>query len=330
MVGIFKQKTPANILILLLFGILIKLPMFRHPFVPVSESSNGPLFIMLLNWLQPFGKSLPALYPGIAFSLLFIQSVWLTQFINNRRLISFSTYLPGMSYLLISSLFPEWNHFSAALLINTILLFILSGLFRIYNQQKAKGTIFNIGLALGIASFLFLSSLAFVIWVLLALAVMRPFRVNEWLLCILGITTPYYFYGVYLLVEGQWSWNNLVPYLSITAPEIKQSAWVAGSAFLIVIPFFIGGYYVQENLRRMLIQVRKGWSLLLLYLLTAMIVPFINTNQNFENWILAAIPFAAFHASAYLYSKIKLVPLLLFWLTAAFVLAYQYFGPGWS
>lgn len=285
---------------------------------------------MLLNWLQPFGKSLPALYPGIAFSLLFIQSVWLTQFINNRRLISFSTYLPGMSYLLISSLFPEWNHFSAALLINTILLFILSGLFRIYNQQKAKGTIFNIGLALGIASFLFLSSLAFVIWVLLALAVMRPFRVNEWLLCILGITTPYYFYGVYLLVEGQWSWNNLVPYLSITAPEIKQSAWVAGSAFLIVIPFFIGGYYVQENLRRMLIQVRKGWSLLLLYLLTAMIVPFINTNQNFENWILAAIPFAAFHASAYLYSKIKLVPLLLFWLTAAFVLAYQYFGPGWS
>ena len=285
---------------------------------------------MLLNWLQPFGKSLPALYPGIAFSLLFIQSVWLTQFINNRRLISFSTYLPGMSYLLISSLFPEWNHFSAALLINTILLFILSGLFRIYNQQKAKGTIFNIGLALGIASFLFLSSLAFVIWVLLALAVMRPFRVNEWLLCILGITTPYYFYGVYLLVEGQWSWNNLVPYLSITAPEIKQSAWVAGSAFLIVIPFFIGGYYVQENLRRMLIQVRKGWSLLLLYQLTAMIVPFINTNQNFENWILAAIPFAAFHASAYLYSKIKLVPLLLFWLTAAFVLAYQYFGPGWS
>lgn len=329
MVGIFKQKTPANILILLVFGILIKFPMFRHLYIPVSETSDGPLFMRILQWLQPYSKSFALFFPILAFALLFIQAVSLTQFINNRRLTNFPTYLPGMSYMLITSLFPEWNYFSAALLINTILLFVLSGLFRIYNQKNAKGTIFNIGLALGIASFLFVSSLAFVIWVLLALAVMRPFRLNEWLLCILGITTPYYFYGVYLFVTGEWSWNNLVPYLSVSVPGVKQSAWVAGSTFLIAVPFLVGGYYVQENLRRMLIQVRKGWSLLLLYLLTAMVVPFVNTNHNFENWILVAIPFAGFHASAYLYSKIKMISLLLFWLTVGFILTYQYYGPGW-
>lgn len=303
--------------------------MFQHPFIPALEHSDGPLFIRILEWLQPYGKSSPVIYPLLTLGLLFIQAIYLTQFINNRRLTNSSTYLPGMSYMLITSLFPEWNYFSAALLINTILLFVLSGLFRIYNQQNAKGTIFNIGLALGISSFLFLSSLAFVIWVLLALAVMRPIRLNEWLLCLLGITTPYYFYGIYLFVAGQWSWYNLIPYLSVSIPDVKQSAWVAGSTFLITVPFLVGGYYVQENLRRMLIQVRKGWSLLLLYLLTAMIVPFVNSNHNFENWILAAIPFAAFHASAYLYSKFKLIPLLLFWFTVAFVIAYQYYGPGW-
>lgn len=329
MIGIFKQKTPANILILLVFGILIKFPMFRHYYIPISEVSDGPLFIRILEWLQPYGKSSPAIYSFLAFALLFIQAIYLNQFINNRRLTNSSTYLPGMSYMLITSLFPEWNYFSAALLINTILLFVLSGLFRIYNQQNAKGTIFNIGLALGISSFLFLSSLAFVIWVLLALAIMRPFRLNEWLLCLLGIITPYYFYGVYLFFTNQWNWNNLIPYLSVSIPDVKQSAWVAGSTFLITIPFLIGGYYVQENLRRMLIQVRKGWSLLLLYLLTAMIVPFVNSNYNFENWILAAIPFAAFHASAYLYSKSKWFPLVLFWITVAFVITYQYYGPGW-
>jgi hypothetical protein len=328
-VNIFKQKSPANLLLLLVFGILIKFPMFRHQHIPVAAPSDGPLFIRILEWLQPISKSFHAIYPVLAFALLFIQAISLNQFINNRRLLNFPTYLPGMSYMLITSLFPEWNNFSAALLISTILLFILSGLFRIYNQQHAKGTIFNIGLALGIASFLFLSSLAFVVWVLLALAVMRPFRLNEWLLCILGITTPYYFYGVYLFVSGHWSWNNLIPYLTVNIPEVKQSAWVAGSAFLIAVPFLLGGYYVQENLRRMLIQVRKGWSLLLLYLLTAMLVPFVNTNSNFENWILAAIPFASFHASTYLYSKMRLIPLILFWLTAGFILAYQYYGPGW-
>lgn len=91
----------------------------------------------------------------------------------------------------------------------------------------------------------------------------------------------------------------------------------------------MGGYYVQDNLRKMLIQVRKGWSLLLLYLLVAILVPFINNTETFENWVMAAIPFAAFHACTYLYSTLKIIPVLFFWLTVAFVLAYQYAGPGW-
>ncbi len=104
---------------------------------------------------------------------------------------------------------------------------------------------------------------------------------------------------------------------------------MAGSAFLITIPFFSGGYYVQDNLRRMLIQVRKGWSLLLLYLLGAIFVPFVNSSDNFENWVIAAIPFAAFHACTYLYSTFRIFPLILFWVTVGFILAYQYAGPGW-
>jgi len=328
-ISIFKQKSPVNILLLLVFGILIKFPAFRHPFIPVFEPGDGELYLRILKWMKPYGDANPVLYPVLAFALLFIQAVSLTRFINSRRLINTPSYLPGMAYMLITSLFPEWNYFSSALLINTILIFILSWLFRVYHQQNAKGTIYNTGLALGIASFLSPSSLAFAIWVLLALAVMRPFRINEWLLCILGITTPYYLFGVYLFITGQWGWDKLIPDLSVSVPDIKQSAWVAGSAFLIIVPFLLGGYYVQENLSRMLIQVRKGWSLLLLYLLTSMIIPFVNTNYNFENWVLAAIPFASFHASAYLYSKIKLIPSILFWLMVGFILAYQYYGHGW-
>ena len=104
---------------------------------------------------------------------------------------------------------------------------------------------------------------------------------------------------------------------------------MAGSTFLLAVPFLAGGYYVQDNLRRMLIQVRKGWSLLLLYLLGAIFVPFVNSTDTFENWVMAAIPFAAFHACTYLYSTYKILPLLLFWLSVFYVLAYQYIGPGW-
>ena len=329
MIGIFKQKTPVNILLLLVFGVLLKLPMFLHPHIPVVRVSDGVFFQKLLLFLVPTARSTPAVYPVLAFALLFLQAIMLNRFINTQRMMSKPTYFAGMAYLLITSLLPEWNYFSATLIVNTILLFVLSRLFSIYNQPNAKGSIFNIGLALGVAAFVFFPSITFIIWILLALAVMRPFRLNEWILCLVGITTPFYFYGIYLFITDQWSWGHLWPYFSVAMPLIKQSAWLAGSAFLLIVPFLAGGYYVQENLRKMLIQVRKGWSLLLLYLFGAIFIPFVNNSDSFENWVMAAIPFAAFHACMYLYSTMRILPLLIFWLTVAFILGYQYYEIGW-
>jgi hypothetical protein len=316
--------------LLLVFGALIKLPMFLYPHVPVSRPADGELFDAILRFLESTGRSYPTLYPLLAFGLIYLQAIVFTNFINTQRMMNRPNYLPGMAYMLITSLLPEWNYFSAPLLINSILLLILSGLFRIYNQPNAKGTIFNIGLALGVAGFLFVSSLTFVIWIFLALAVMRPFRLNEWLICILGITTPFYFYAIYIFIKGKWSWQAFLPHISIGVPSLEQTAWLAASVFLLMVPFLAGGYYVQDNLRRMLINVRKGWSLLLLYLLTALLLPFVNTNDTFENWVMAMVPMAAFHACTYLYSTWRWFPLVLFWTTVGFVIAYQYAGPGWK
>lgn len=329
MIGIFKQKNPANLLVLLVAGALIKLPIFLEPHVPVERSSDGALYAAILRLLHPAGKSFSLLYPILAYLLLFLQAVALTRFINNQRMTNKSTYLPGMAYMLVTSLLPEWNVFSAPLLVNGILMFVLSALFGIYNKQNVRGAIFNIGLALGIAGFLLVSSLTFIIWVLLAMAVMRPFRINEWLICLLGITTPSYFYAIYLFFNGEWSWKAFLPVITVGVPAIQQTAWLAGSVFLIMVPFLLGGYYVQENLRRMLINVRKGWSLLLLFLLTALLLPFINTSDTFENWLMGMLPLAAFHGCAYLYSKWGWFPIALFWVTVAFIVSYQYLGPGW-
>ena len=298
-----------------------------HP--AVLRPADGILFEGIIDLFASTARSNPIFYPLLTFALLFFQAIMLNRFINMQRMMNKPTYLAGLAYLLITSLLPEWNYFSAPLLCNTILLFILSALFGIYNRPNVRGTIFNIGLALGIAGFLFISSLTFIIWILLALAVMRPFKLNEWLICILGITTPFYFYAIYTVISGSWSWQEFVPQITLGFPSLKQSAWLSGSVFLIMVPFLSGGYYVQENLRRMLINVRKGWSLLLLYLLAALLLPFVNSSDTFENWIMAMVPMAAFHGYTYLYSKWRIFPLALVWITVAFILGYQYYGPGW-
>jgi hypothetical protein len=328
-ISIFKQKNPANLLLLLVVGILIKIPMFLKPHGAMVRPEDGILFEGIISFFSSIATSTPLFYPLLTFVLLFTQAIMLTRFVNAQRMMSKPTYLPGLAYMLITSLFPEWNYFSGPLLCNTILLFILSELFGVYNKPNARGAIYNVGLALGVAGFLFISSLTFIIWILLALAVMRPLRVNEWLICLLGITTPFYFYAIYTVIDGSWSWQEFIPNITLGYPSMKQSAWLSGSAFLIMIPFLSGGYYVQQNLRRMLINIRKGWSLLLLYLFAALLLPFVNTSDTFENWIMAMVPMAAFHGYSYLYSGWKIFPLLLFWLTVVFILGYQYSGPGW-
>ena len=328
MIGIFKQKNPVNLFLLLIFGILIKLPIFSEYQQPVLKENDGVFYSGIIDFLNPYSQQFHPFYSLLTFFVLFLQAVILNQFMNSQRILTKQNYLPGMSYLLITSLFPEWNQFSAPLLVNTILLIILRILFKSYNQQEAKASMYNSGVALGVASFLFFPSIAFVIWIFLAMMVIRPFRLNEWLLCILGITTPVYFYAAYLFLTDQWSFNALFPKFSIGFPVIQQTLLLAGSLLLIVLPFLTGAWYVQDNLRKMLINIRKAWSLFLLYLLVAIFVPFLQPAENFENWILVAVPFAAFHASAYMFTVWRLIPLLFFWLTVAFILYYQY-QVGW-
>ncbi|MGC4038781.1 MAG: DUF6427 family protein [Chitinophagaceae bacterium] len=325
MIGLFKQKTPGNLFALLILGILIKLPVFIHPHIPAPEAKDGPLFMAILKAISNIGKASPSFYSLITFILLYTQAISLNKVINDNRMMQRQTFLPAMSYLIVTSLVPEWNYFSAPLFVNSILVFVLDGLFKTQNMQQAKGTIFNVGLGIGIASFIFFPTVVFMIWAIFGLMLMRPFRINEWLLCILGMTAPYYFYPVYLFLTDRLKLGKILPYIDISLPHFKQSAWIAASSLLLCLPFIIGAYYVQDNLRRMLIQVRKGWSLILLYLLAAILVPFLNSGQSFENWVIAAIPLAAFHSCTYLYPAKRIYPQIFFWIVIAFIFVYQYY-----
>ncbi len=329
MTGVFKQKTPANILLLFLFGMLIKIPVFLHPHVPVSQPKDGPLFRAILSLLSDVGKSSSFVSALAAYILIYIQAAGLNKVINDNRMMQRQTFLPGMAYLIVTSLVPEWNYFSAPLFVNTILILVLAGLFRTHNMTQAKGIIFNVGMGIGICSFIFFPSVIFIIWAIFGLMLMRPFRLNEWLICILGMTTPYYFYLVYLFLTNQWGLDKILPYIDINLPRFRQSIWIAVSSFFLCALFILGGYYVQNNLRRMLIQVRKAWSIVLLYLLAAILVPFFNSGNTLENWVIAAVPLAAFHGCAYIYSEKKIFQAVLFWLVIVFIIIYQQYSGAW-
>ncbi len=313
-------------------GILIKLPIFTNPVPAPQPGENAAiLYREIVRLLKTIGENDDFVFGMVTYLVLFTQALQLNSLINKNRMMQRVNFLPATAYLVITSLIPEWNHFSAPLLVNTLVLLIFYSLFKISNQYSIKGTVFNIGVAIGISSFIFFPAVILFAWLIFALLVMRSVKINEWLICLLGVTAPYYFYAAYLFFSDSWSWDHLFQPIIVAMPTPGKSLWLAFSGILLIIPFLIGGYFVQENLRKMLIQVRKNWSLMLIYLLFALLIPFLNNRaEGFENWILIIVPFAAFHACTYLYPPQRWIPVVVFWLSIAFILIYQYGGPGWS
>jgi Family of unknown function (DUF6427) len=323
-IGIFKQKSSINALLLFVYALVLKFSLFLHPFSPVLHKEDNYLYRFILTGLDALFRHNALAFSILAFLLLFTQATLFNSICNFHKVLPRANFLPGMSYILVSSLLPDWGHFSAPLLINSIMIWCWYRMIALYNSPSPVSAIFNIGLLLGLATLLYIPAIAFLLLLIFALIIMRPFRIQEWFIGLIGFTSPYYFLMLVLYFTNQLHWRNLIPDITFTLPAIPTSVWTTVGISLLIVPFIIGGYYVQNNLNKLLIQVRKSWSLLLVFLITAVLVILINKADSYENWIVTAMPFAAFHAAAYYYPAKKTIPLLLHWLCVALVIIVNY------
>jgi hypothetical protein len=323
-VGLFKRKNPGNAFLLLIYALIIKFPLFLHPKIPVPSTSDNYLYSKLLNFLLDFSGSSGVLFSVLSFFILFVQASLFNRICNHHKLFPKPNYLAGMSYLLVTSLIPSWSYFSAPLLVNLLMIWAWYRMLNLYSVNQPGAAIFNIGILLGFCTMLYFPAIVFVVLMLMALVIMRPFRIREWIIGLIGVTTPYYFLFIALYLGSTWNWRVIFPPVRFRLPVLPSSIWITVSIALLVIPFIIGGFFVQNNLNKMLIQVRKSWSLLLLFLMIGATIIFMNDDSGYANWMLTALPFAGFHASAYYFPSQRIFPSLLHWLVFGFVIVLAY------
>ena len=307
-----------------MYGFLLKLPIFLFPTPPQVHPLDGILYKYFLDFLAPAGNALPLLYSFITFGLLFIQALIFNKAVNMQRMHQKPNYLTGMSYLLITSLFSEWFSLSAPLIVNTILIWVWSKLCTLHSTHHAKTTIFNIGFVIGIATFFYFPAIAFVILIMVGLTIARPFKLPEWLMGLVGTITPFYLFASWLFLSDKWKAYHL-PGLAVTLPAFKESRWAYAAIILILITVLIGSFFIQSNLRRQIVQTRKSWQLMFLYLIVASFIPFLNATHSFNYWILLAVPVSLITASSFLYPEKRWFPLTMHWGMVAISIAIGYF-----
>lgn len=326
MTGIFRQKTPGNIILLIFLGFLIKLPAFFNEKALIIKKSDGVFYTGATHYLDAFLRSNAFAFALIAFTLNLLIAFILNSLINTERFMTRPNFLPGMAYLLITSFLPSFNMLSSNLVASVLLLLAFK---LMYQSHHLKNNIFNAACLTGVASMFFFPAVFFTAWCFLALLVLRPFRLSDWVVLLLGLTTPYYFYAAYLFLTDQMAIPSYFYHLSFLSSDIRYTLWHAGALFLLLAPLLAGIYYVQANSGKMLAHIRKGWYLFLGYLVFAIVAALFDIDKTSENLVLALVPVAAFHGYGYLNAELKLYPKITFWITVAFIIANQLYGNLW-
>ncbi len=325
MTGIFKANNPSGNAILFIYAIVLKLPMFLHMRSPQLQPLDGVLYKSILQVFNPIAAVFSPTYSILTFILLLAQAIGFNNIVNTQRLHKQNNYLTGMSYLLITSLFSDWFSFSAPLIVNTFMIWIWAKLCTLYNNPHPKATIFNIGLVAGIAAFIYFPSITFLLLIFVGIAIARPFRLQEWLTVLVGIITPLYFFAALLFLTGNVG-NYKYPGFHFSYPRFFGNRWAYAALFIVMLATAIGFYFVNNNMRRQVVQTRKSWQLLFLYIIVAATVPFINAAINFSYWILLAVPLSPVIAAAFFYPQKKIVATILHWVMFGIFVAIGFLG----
>ena len=325
MTGIFKANNPSGNAILFFYALVLKIPLFLHAFPPRLQPADGILYKFLLQATGRLGESFSSIYSIITFVLLFTQAITINKIVNSQRLHKVPNYLTGMSYLLVTSLFSEWFSLSAPLVVNSFVLWIFAMLCSLYSNPDPKATIFNIGLLCGTVTFFYFPSGAFLLLIIGGITVAKPFRLREWIAGMMGVIAPLYFIAAWLFLTDKLHLLTF-PVFRFSYPHFFGNQWAYAAMAIIIIVFATGIYYINSNMNRQVVQTRKSWQLLFLYIGVAALVPFINGGINFSYWILPVLPLAPVLGAAFFYPKNKIFPLLFHWGMVAIFTAVAFFN----
>ena len=323
MVFLFRDKSLVNIILLILLSIGIHAHLLWSPVLISTTPESG----WLSEWIAGYFSGLHPTVLFVLFQILLISlALRLNGIMDRMRMFPTSTYLPALTLVMLSGLFPSWCHFSPALVSGHLLLWIFSRICDLPQQTQVRSALMNNGLLLGIAVIAYHPMLWMAIASIPAMAIVKRFRLNEYLIFLLGFLLPYYF-----LLAGSFLTDNLpaffreLPIVSPGWPMQKPDEMGIASLVLLVIAILVGLNYWQRFNGRLLMQTRNCWGVLLIFLLFLIPLPFLMSSQGMEGLWLLTLPLSAFFSTAFSVPRRLLLPNLLFWLLLAQSLVHNWF-----
>ena len=315
MVFLFRDKSIANIFFLVILSIGVHLHFFIDAPQVISHTNDGVFSLFLRDYIL----ALPQTVLFILYHMIvLLQAIRLNMVLSDLRMFQYNTYTTAMAYVLLSGMLIQWCGISSALTANFLVIWIFIKLSRLYNHLSPKTLLFNTGLIVGLSVICYHPTAILIVVVLVALAVVRPFRLAEWVILLMGILLPYYFIFSFLYLGDNFAlFSSFLPFLKWNLPLPEWSVPLVISLSVLLASLLAGLILWQVSIKRMVIQIRKNWGVMMGMLLILLPIPFIFQNAGIESAFMSLVPIAAFASNAFSNPRRLVLPNVLFWLAVA-------------
>ena len=266
MIRFFKSQQVATLFIIPVIVLLLwAQSFFGDSFVLKMEGM--PLQNLLMNILASFPEFVQVLF-GIAF--VSFGAIYLSILVNRHEVLYRNSYLPAFMYVLLMSCALPLLQFHPVILVNLIMMVVLDKTFILFKVESPVSPLFDSSFLISIASLLYFPAAVFFILFLMAVAMLRPFNIREWVIAFVGFLLPYFFLCVYFFWTDQFQngWNQIIERFN---PGLFKFEFVWSQPLLWLITIFsllllLSFYHLRQNFYKNVIRTRAYQQILFLYL----------------------------------------------------------------
>lgn len=309
MLAFFRTNQFFTTLLLIPYIFLIRIITLLRPEAYVPKETD--------TWLSKyvFGELItgPRFQSFLACIFIFLLANFVNRLVIQNRLSKLLTQIPGIVFILLTSLYKSTLNLSPAMIASFFVLLSLLHLFRIYKTRDAEVKIFNAGFYIGLALLFYPGVIILWIFGIIGLLNLRSFKVSELFIFLSGIIVPVFllwtiFYWndkgseIYELIQFD---KGIFSVLLHFTTEVL--IWLIFTG--IIVGFSIVRYnnYTMKNA----IQVQKKIDIVYWFMLFTLIMLFFIEGINEEHLIFTAIPFSVFLGLSYERMKNHLIAELL-------------------
>ncbi|MEZ4907348.1 MAG: hypothetical protein R2771_06850 [Saprospiraceae bacterium] len=292
-----------NSVMLLPYAVIIRLYSIVFPQNVLTVKNDSTFYNFLIGLLP----SNTLFYNLLSILLVFFEAVLINRIVIKNRFSRDITLLPGMFFILLSSIYPGMQGISPILLGTFFLILSILNLFKTYKKFNSELYLFNTGLYLGIASVIHYNLILMGIPIVLGYLYIKAFKFRELMQLLSGVLVVFYFYAFYIF----WADKDFDFYINIHGLnfEFLQSnyTYLFFLMLFLLLSLLVAIKYRYFTIKKSIQSQNK--INILSWVLTASIlyVLFVDDKQNYNSLYLISFGLSYFISALFLRIKNNLL-----------------------